>query len=110
MKNLKTKKFLVKAQRYICAFLFALSLLGTMTASADAPQSGAPEVITNLNSLVDMVLSFFQVIGSFVLGYGLFQFGKAWASHDPAARPQGLETAAGGLICLGIPSLIKFFV
>lgn len=109
MKNLKTKKFLVKARRFLCVFLFALNLLGTMTAYA-APQSGAPEVITNLNSLVDMVLSFFQVIGSFVLGYGLFQFGKAFASHDPAARPQGLETAAGGLICLAIPSLIKIFV
>ncbi len=108
MKNLKTKKTLVKARRFLCAFLFALNLLGTMTASA-AP-SGTPEVITNLNSLVDMVLSFFQVIGTFIAGYGLFQFGKAFASHDPAARPQGLETAAGGLICLGIPSLIKLFV
>ena len=92
--------------RFYCTIIAALTLFMCMSVTAFA----AGDPITVVNNLSDFIFGLIRAVGLILLGWGIFQVGLSFQSHDPSQRSNGFLTLAGGVIITFAKEILDLIV
>lgn len=90
------KKKIKKAALLICTMVVFMAV--SIPVMATETTTAAQDPLTAINNLNDIIFAVIKVIGLGICGFGFFNFGSSFSSHDAGQRAMGIASIAGGLI------------